>query len=109
MSNPQQDLVDKLEKENLEDVTIYTVELGYHKFSTDNKETAYTLWQSLSEGFFELTPLGSGYENPKFLYRKPIEVKLSSEKTQVWKTIESATRAHNAFKALASRAEVKEE
>lgn len=105
---PEKEFLDKLEAENLEEVTLYTVEVGYNKYTTDNKETAYALWQSLSEGFFELASVADRFDKPKFYYRKPIEVKLSSVKDQVWKSYEHATRAHNAFKALASRAEVKE-
>lgn len=102
--SPEKDQIDKLEAENLEEMTVYTVEIGYNKYSTDNKEAAYSLWTAINEGFYNLESVSERYDKPLFSYRKPIEVKLSSVKTQVWKSYESATRAHNAFKALSSRA-----
>jgi len=104
IENKEQELIDKLEKEKLEEVTIYTVEIGYNKWGTTDKEAAFQLWQSLSDGFFTLESIGDRYEKPQFNWKKPIEVKLVGEKKDVWKDYESAQRAANAFKALSERA-----
>jgi hypothetical protein len=98
------ELMDKLEKDKLESIAVYTVEIGYHKWSTHDKDAAFKLWQSLVEGFFSLENLNKEYNEPQFLYRKPVEVKLVGEKIQVWKDQESALRAHNAFNSLKERA-----
>jgi hypothetical protein len=98
------DQIDKLEKEKLETLAIFTVELGYHKWSTHDKDAAFKLWQSLVEGFFSLENLNKEYNEPQFLHRKPVEVKLTGEKVQVWKDQESAQRACNAYKALKEQA-----
>ena len=100
----ESELMDRLEKDKLEEIAVYTVEIGYNKWCTADKEAAYKLWQSLIEGFFSLENLNKEYNEPKFLYRKPVEVKLIGEKIMIWKDQESATRAHNALKSLKERA-----
>lgn len=100
----EQELIDKLEKEKLEEVIVYTVEAGsFHKWSTTDQDMAFKLWQSLSENFFTLESISCRYEKPYFNWKKPLEVKLIGEKKQIWKDFESAQRAVNAFKALTAK------
>lgn len=94
----EQELINKLEKEKLEEVTVYTIEFNISKYSTTNKDAAFKMWQLLSNDFFSLEQ--ASYTKPYFYWKKPIEVKLIGEKKQVWKDYESAQRALNAFKAL---------
>lgn len=98
------ELMDKLEKDKLEQLAIFTVEIGYHKWSTHDKDAAFKLWESLVSGFFTMENLNKEYNEPQFLYRKPVEVKLIGEKVQVWKDQESAQRACNAYQSLKERA-----
>ncbi len=109
MSNKQNEVykeqIDKLEKEKLEEIVVYTIDFGsYHKFSTTDKKVAYALWESVCGEFFELKQVDtSRYEKPHFKFREPVEVKLSAVKELVWKDQESAKRAHNAFIALSNK------
>lgn len=107
----EQELIDKLEKEKLEDVTVYTVEVGnFNKWNTTNKDEAFKLWQSLSNNFFSVEQVeASRYQEPFFRWKKPLEVKLVGEKKGIWKDYESAQRAFNAFTALAAAAKKHEE
>lgn len=94
------EMLDKMEKEKLEDTYVYTVEIGYNKWSTTDKDKAFELWKALAEGFFTLDNLNSEYNEPKFTWKKPIEVKLVGEIVAIWQDMESAQRACNAFKAM---------
>lgn len=110
MSNitPKEELqkqMDKLEEAKLEEVTIYTIEVGsYNHLSTTDKEAAFKVWQLFTDNFFSLEQLGSRYEPPHFHYRKPIATKLQGEKKKVWVDQESAQRAFNAWEALSNKA-----
>lgn len=100
----EQKLIDKLEKEKLKEIAVYTIELGLNKYSTTNKDLAFKLWQSLSENFFSIETAGENkYSRPYFNWKQPIEVKLIGKKMQVWEDYESAQRAANAFKALTTK------
>lgn len=100
----EQELIDKLEKEKLEEITVYTIELGLNKYSTTDKDIAFKMWQSLSENFFSLETAGeSRYSSPYFNWKQPFEVKLIGEKKQVWKNYESAQQAAYAFKVLTAK------
>lgn len=98
----QQEQLDKLEKEKFKTIDVYTLEVGYYKWSTTNKDLIYKLWQLLSDEFFELAPIKE-YETPSFKYKKPIAYKLSSMKENVWKSYEDALKAHNIFQELKSK------
>jgi len=101
--------IDKLEKEKLEEIVVYTIDFGsYHHFSTTDKAVAYQLWEAVAGEFFELKDLGNGYNPPYFRYRQPVEVKLSAEKKTVWKSHEAAQRAKNAFDALSNKSKSEE-
>lgn len=104
LDEAEKEMMDNLEKDKLEELDVFTVEIGYNKWSTTDKESAFQLWKAISEGFFTLESIGSDYSGPKFYHRKPVEVKLIAEKLQVWKDQESAQRASNAFNAMKERA-----
>lgn len=106
----EQEFIDKLEKEKLEEITVYTIGLGLNKYSTIDKDIVFKIWQSLSENFFFLERAGENhYSKPFFYYKKPIEVTLIGKKKRIWKNYESAQRAANAFKALTAKKSNKSE
>jgi len=105
-----QEQIDKLEKEKLKEVVVYTIDFGsYHQFSTSDKNIAYKIWESVCGEFFELKEAGPNrYKSPHFYYKSPVEIKLSAEKKMVWKDQESALRASRAFQALTTKKPSKE-
>lgn len=100
--------IEKLERDKLQEKTIYTIEVGgYNRLSTTDKEVAFKIWQLLTEHFFILEALGSRYEPPHFYYKRPVATKLQGENKKIWVDQESAQRAFNAFKALSNKSKEK--
>jgi hypothetical protein len=97
-----QEQIDKLEKEKLKEMMVYTIDFGmYKKFSTTDKDLAFKIWSLMASDFFSLDQAGMDkYEPPYFKYKTAVNVKLSASKEKVWVDQESAQRAHNAFMAL---------
>ena len=99
----KQDKVDKLERDKLETIIVYTVNNGMYKTVTTDKDKAFMLWNLLMDDFYTLEQMRIDYNGPQFYYKKSLSVNIQAEKQKVWVDQESAEKAHNAYKALANK------